>query len=94
MESFLAKYSDYEEQVIANDNFLIIIKKLPYPSKVNIEYKLAKSRARNKGAKIKHLFEKKTIIGEIKHKITRKFFKRIKIMGLPFYLSKKENLNK
>ena len=92
MQSFLAKYSDHEEQVISDGNFLIIIKKLPYPAKVDIEYRLAKSKARNKGAKIEHLFEKRAIVKEIKHKITRKFFKRIKIMGLPFYLSKKDNI--
>ena len=90
MQSFLAKHSDYEEQVIADDNFLIIIRKLPYPGKVNIEYKLAKSKAKNKGAKIEHLFEKRAIVNKIKHKITRKFFKRIKIMGLPFRFNKNE----
>lgn len=88
MQSFLAKHSDCEEQVISDGNFLIIIRKHPYPAKVDVEYKLAKSRAKNKGAKIKHLFEKRTIVKEIKHKITRKFFKRIKIMGLPFWYNK------
>lgn len=90
MQSFLAKHSEYEEQVIQDDNFLITIRKLPYPAKAEIKYKLklAKSRAKNKGAKIKHLSGKGTIIREIKHKITRKFFKRIKIVGLPFWFNK------
>jgi len=88
MQSFLAKHEDCQEQVIQDDNFLITIRKLPYPAKADIEYKLAKSRAKNKGAKIRHLFGKGTIIREIEHKMTRKFFKRIKIMGLPFRFNK------
>ncbi len=83
MQSFLAKHSDYEEQVISDDNFLIIIKKLPYPAKVDIEYKLAKSKAKNKGAKVKHLFEKETIIEKIIHKPLRKILRKTRIMRLP-----------
>ena len=83
MQSFLAKYSDHEEQVISNGNFLIIIKKLPYPAKVDVEYKLAKSKAKNKGAKIKYLFEKKTIIQKIIHKPLRKILRKTRIMRIP-----------
>jgi len=88
MQSFLAKHSDCEEQVIQDGKFVIIIREFSCEAEANNEYKLAKSRARNKGAKIRHLFGKRTIIQEIKHRITRKFFKRIKIIGLPFWYDK------
>lgn len=91
MQSFIAKHSDHEEQVIWDGNFLIIIKKLPSPAKVDVEYKLAKNKARNKGAKIKHLFEKKTIIEEIKHKPVRKILRKRKVMRLPIKLEEEEN---
>jgi len=83
MQSFLAKHSDYEEQVISDGNFLITIRKLPYPAKVDVEYKLAKSKAKNKGAKIKHLFGKEAIIEKIIHKPLRKILRKRKIMGIP-----------
>ena len=95
MQSFLAKYPDkHEKQVILDGNFLIIIEKFLSAKEVSDGYKLAKSEAKEKKAEIKHLFEKRTIVNKIKHKITRKYFRRIRVMGLPFYLSKKDNLNR
>lgn len=86
MQSFIAKFQDYEEQVIANGNFLITIKKLPYPAKVNVEYILAKSKARNKGAKIKHIEKDESIVEEVAHKPLKKMLRKRKVMGLPVRL--------
>jgi hypothetical protein len=90
MQSFLAKHEDYEEQVISDGNFFIIIKKLPYPAKANIEYKLAKSKARNKGAKVTTLGEKKIILKQIRHRPLKEIIRKRKVMGLPVRLDEEE----
>jgi hypothetical protein len=86
MESFVAEYEEYSEQVISDGNFFITIKKLPYPAKVGIEYKLAKSKARNKGAKVTTLGEKKIILKEIRHRPLKEIIRKRKVMGLPVRL--------
>lgn len=84
MQSFTAKYSDgIEEQVISDGKFLITIRHLPTETRANIEYKLAKSHARNKGAKITYLPGEEATVREVKHKPTKKLLREreIEIMG-------------
>ena len=83
MQSFLAKYSEFEEQVIVDGPYLIIIRKLPTAIRTNREYKEAKLKAARKGGKIEHAFGKEQVVRQTKHKPMKKLLeeREIKIMG-------------
>jgi len=85
MQSFLAKHSDYEEQVIQDSKFVIIIREFDSVAEANNEYKNVKDEVRKIAEKIKHLkpMREKTIIKQIKHGPLKELIRKRKIMGLP-----------
>jgi len=85
MQSFLAKHSDCQEQVIQDGRFVIIVREFGCEAEANNEYKNVKNDVRKIASKIKHLkpMKEKTIVKQIRHKPLRRFLSRKRIMGLP-----------
>lgn len=90
MQSFLAKHSDCQEQVIQDGKFVIIVREFGSVAEANNEYKNVKNEVRKIAEKIKHLelVKEKTIIKQVRHKPLREFIRKKKIMGLPFWYNK------
>lgn len=91
MQSFIAKYSEFEEQVISDGPYFIIIRKLPTAIKTHRQYREAKTKAARKGAEIIHIEEDKSIVEEIRHKPTKEVLRKRKVMGLPIRFNNNSN---
>jgi len=83
MQSFLAKHSDCQEQVIQDSKFVIIIREFGCEAESNNEYKNVKNEVKKIALKIKHETKEKTMIKQIRHKPLRRLLGRKRIMGLP-----------
>ncbi len=83
MQSFLAKHSDCQEQVIQDSRFVIIIREFGSVAEANNEYKNVKNETKKIAEKIKHLAKEKTMVKQIKHRILRRFLSKKPIMRIP-----------
>ena len=88
MQSFLAKHSDCEEQVIQDSKFIIIIREFDSVAEANNEYKTVKNEARKIAEKIKHLTKEKTMVKQIRHRPLKELIRKRKILGLPLRWNK------
>jgi len=91
MQSFLAKHSDCQEQVIQDGRFVIIVREFGCVAEANNEYKNVKNEVRKgeeKKPDIKHLkpMKEKTIVKQIRHRPLRELIRKRKILGLPVRL--------
>jgi len=86
VKSFLAEYpNNTVKQIIVDGDFLVTIHDLN-PVIADSEYTKLLSRERGKKAEITHLTEERSIVRSIKYKALRKYFGRIKILGIPVNL--------
>ncbi len=83
MQSFLAKHSDCQEQVIQDGKFVIIIREFGCEAEANNEYKNVKNEVKKIALKIKHETKEKTMVKQIRHKPLKELIRKRKIMGLP-----------
>jgi len=88
LQSFLAKHSDCEEQVIQDSKFIIIIREFDSVAEANNEYKTVKNEARKIAEKIKHLTKEKTMVKQIRHRPLKELIRKRKILGLPLRWNK------
>jgi len=83
MQSFLAKHSDCQEQVIQDSKFVIIIREFGSVAEASNEYKNVKNEVKKIALKIKHETKEKTMIKEIRHRPLKELIRKRKILGLP-----------